>query len=106
MAQAFFFPILFLKPEEDMHPVMCPPFSLVPRRWQTTTFDLATLATRHRLHLPYQVMDIMHGNCNFEIGVEADGLAEAVDLLHTTMFAMYLGGSSPTIAPFAASHSI
>jgi hypothetical protein len=106
MAQTFFFPILFLEPESDSTTVHCPPFRLAARRWETTTFDLATLATRHKLHLPYQVMDIMLGNCNLEIEVEADGLPEAIDLLHTVMFAMCLGGSSPAIAPFAVTHSV
>ncbi|MHB8308508.1 MAG: hypothetical protein ACYDDH_10625 [Candidatus Desulforudaceae bacterium] len=82
------------------------PFRLARRLWQTSTFDLATLATRHRLHLPYQAMDVMLGQCNVELAIQADSLDDAIGWLHSILLGLYIEGVSPTIAPFATSHGI
>jgi hypothetical protein len=38
----FFYPVLFLTPGFEGDAVECPPFRLVRRKWETSTFDLAT----------------------------------------------------------------
>lgn len=72
----FHFPVLFWRPAEEFDSVVEPPFALIRRKWETTVFDLATLASRHRLHLPYQLMDVLLSRCNLEIRVEAEDLGQ------------------------------
>jgi hypothetical protein len=74
--------------------------------WETTVFDLATLASTHKLHLPYQLMDVMLSQCNLEVQVEASDLNHAVDQLNSLFLGAYLTGASPSLAPFATSHSV
>ncbi len=104
--RTFHFPVLFWRPAEEFDSLIDPPFALVRRAWETTTFDLATLASRHQLHLPYQLMDIMLSRCNLEMLVQAEDLNHAVDQLNSMFFGAYLTGASPTFAPFATSHSV
>ncbi len=44
-----YFPALFLVPDFDGDRIECPPFRIAKRLWGTSTFDLATLATKHNL---------------------------------------------------------
>lgn len=46
MKEVYYFPLLFLRPEPTWDVVDEPPFQIARRLWQTSTFDLATLATR------------------------------------------------------------
>ena len=70
-------------------------------------FDLATLATEHNLHLPYQLMDVLlNGPANFKI--ESPNCAfknEAVSRLELFRTMLYLNGVTPFIIPFIATHS-
>ena len=102
----FHFPVLFWRPAEEFDSVVEPPFALIRRKWETTVFDLATLASRHRLHLPYQLMDVLLSRCNLEIRVEAEDLGQAVERLNSLFLGAYLVGASPSLAPFATSHSV
>jgi len=107
MNKTFCFPLLFLQPDIEWEVALIdPPFQLARRLWETSTFDLATLASRHRLHLPYQVMDVMLQQCNLELRVEADALDDSMEWLSSFLLGFYARGGSPTIAPFAATHSI
>lgn len=107
LAQRFFFPLLFLQPDfEWSEPIEVPPFRLARRLWETSTFDLATLASRHRLQIPYQVMDVMLARCNVEVAIQANDLEDAVDWLHCLLLGLYVERASPTIAPFATSYAI
>jgi hypothetical protein len=63
----FFYPVLFLTPDFDEPTIEHVPYRLARRKWETTTFDLATLATRHNLHLPCQAMDLFLSRCNMEL---------------------------------------
>jgi hypothetical protein len=106
MAAPFYFPLLFLAPrfESDLAHGR---YRVSPRRWETSTFDLATLATRHDLHLPYQVMDVMLAKCNLELAVlQALSREEAVECLDSFRVGAYLAGSSPFLAPFITTESI
>lgn len=55
MAARFHFPVMALAPGFDESALESPPFRLMRRAWDVSIFDLATLATKHRLHLPYQL---------------------------------------------------
>ena len=107
MTNTFCFPLLFLRPNAEWEiPLSDSPFQLARRLWETSTFDLATLATRHTLHLPYQVMDVMLQHCNLELRIEADNLDDAMGWLSSFLLGLYAEGASPTIAPFATTHSL
>lgn len=82
------------------------PFALVRRLWETSTFDLATLATKHKLYVPYQLMDVFLSNCNLELQAEADSLDQAVENINALFLGFYLTGVSPSLVPFATSHSL
>lgn len=105
MDAPFYFPLLFLVPrfERDLAHGR---YQVAPRRWGTSTFDLATLATRHDLHLPYQVMDVMLAKCNLELAVQAVSREDAVECLDSFRVGAYLAGCSPFLAPFITTKSI
>lgn len=103
---SFYFPLLFLRPQFDAELSMGR-YALTARKWSTSTFDLATLATRHDLHLPYQVMDVMLSQCNLELAIH--GVAsheEAVEYLDCFRVGAYVAGCSPFLAPFITTKSI
>jgi len=103
----FYFPLLFLVPGFEGPAIDCPPFRLARRKWETSPFDLATLATRHKLHLPYQSMDVFLSSCNMELCVQGKTtVIEAIDALNTLRVALYASGVSPFLCPFATTHSI
>jgi hypothetical protein len=103
---SYFVPLLFLRPAEESISVSRAPFRLVSRKWTTSTFDLATLATKHRLHLSYQLMDVLLAHCNLELEIDAPNFEAAIDALTAILLGMYLTGVSPTLAPFATTHSV
>ncbi len=104
--QSYYFPLLFLKPEASFISSTQFPFRLTRRQWSTSTFDLATLATKHRLHLAYQLMDVLLGQCNFELQVDAVDREQALESLSAILLGLYMHGVSPTLAPFVTTHSI
>src|ERR1039458_5630109 len=82
-------------------------FTFAMRRWETSLFDLASLATKHKLHLPYQLMDVFLGRCNCEVGVGGtDSLNEAKQAFESFRLGLYVRGVSPLICPFITTHSI
>ena len=106
MEASFYFPLLFLVPrfESDLASGR---YGVTARRWETSTFDLATLATRHDLHLPYQVMDVMLAQCNVELAIhQVVSHEEAVEYLDCFRVGAYLAGCSPFVAPFITTNSI
>jgi hypothetical protein len=102
--QAFYFPLLFLVPGFDDDTVEAGPFQIAKRRWRTSTFDLATLATKHKLNLPYQAMEMFLSSCNMElcIGGRAS-LEEATAAFRSFRLALYATGLSPFLSPFVTS---
>ncbi|MCX6611953.1 MAG: HEPN domain-containing protein [Acidobacteria bacterium] len=103
----FYYPLLFVTPAFDDEVVDCPPFHLARRKWDTSTFDLATLATKHKLHLPYQAMDVFLSRCNLELRISGKlSLAEANEAFQTLRVALYSSGVSPFLSPFVATYSI
>lgn len=105
--RGFFYPILLLVPDFEGPAVDCLPFRLVRRKWETSTFDLATLATKHKLHLPYQVMDVFLPRCNMELCISGMGsLTEASEAFQMLRVSLYSSGVSPFLCPFVTTHSI
>ena len=103
----YFFPALFIVPDFDTLGVERGDYCIVKRQWDTSTFDLATLATRHGLHLPFQVMDVFLSQCNTEICVKQQlSMENAFRKISSLKFALYANGVSPFITPFATTHSI
>lgn len=102
----FYFPVLFLVPDERFVDARVGDYGIAARRWQVSTFDLATLATRHQLHLPYLLMDVFLANCNLEVGVSADTVEEATTKARRLRAMLYLAGMTPFPLPFVATHSV
>jgi len=103
----YFFPALFLVPKFDAPIIERGHYCVAKRRWTTSTFDLATLATKHKLHLPYQFMDVFLSRCNLEICVrQKDSFEDAVAWLRSLKLALYGSGVSPFVTPFGTTHSI
>lgn len=104
---SYYFPVLFLMPDFEESQLERGHFALSTRKWQTSTFDLATLATRHKLRLPYQAMDIFLAHCNLEVRVSAVAtVEEAQRKFRALQVALYTSGISPFLSPFITSHSI
>jgi len=102
----YYFPILFLVPAFTSARVEHPPFTLVVRQRPVSTFDLATLEVHHKLHLPFQFLDVFLSRCGFEIAVDAPSLETAFLLLSQLRLNLYFTGLSPFLVPVAASHSL
>jgi hypothetical protein len=103
----FFYPLLFLTPGFEGNTVECPPFRLARRKWETSTFDLATLATKHTLHLPYQAVDVFLSRCNVELCVSgARSITDANEAFQRFRVALYSSGVSPFLCPFVTTYSI
>lgn len=80
--------------------------ALHKRKWRTSTFDLATLATKHKLHLSYQLMDVFLASANCELEIEAENCKAAIDIADLFKVMLYLNGVSPFVIPFIATHSV
>lgn len=104
---SYYFPVLFLNPCFDDVQLDLGHFALSKRKWQTTSFDLATLASKHKVHLPYQAMDIFLAHCNLEVRVSGVGTVEAaIDKFRALQVALYKNGISPFLSPFITNYSI
>lgn len=104
---SYHFPVLFLNPCFEEAELDLGHFALSKRKWQTTSFDLATLATKHKVHLPYQAMDMFLAHCNLEVRVSGVGtVEEAIAKFRTLQVALYKNRISPFLSPFISSHSI
>lgn len=102
----FYFPLLFWTPSAS-EDVEAAPFGLHPRRWDVSVFDLYSLvAEKHPIRMTAELMQIFLPNVNLEVSVDAVDHQEAIQRLDTLRVMLYLYGMTPTIAPFATSHSI
>src|SRR5215216_1929430 len=103
----YYYPILFLIPDFSEQEVERPPVRLAKRRWITSTFDLATLATKHKLNLPYQLIDVFLSHCNLELCLNGQSSIEQANATFEAFrLGLYASGISPFIAPFITTHSI
>lgn len=103
----YYFPILFLVPTFDKTHIGSSNIRIAKRLWETSTFDLATLATKHELHLPYQAMDVFLSRCNLELCVaKQKSLDEATAAFQSLRLTLYTEGISPFLSPFITTYSI
>jgi Apea-like HEPN len=106
MQASFYFPLRFLVPRFEAR-LRQGRYELAARKWGTNTFDLATLASRHDLHLPYQVMDVMLAQCNVELAIlGTPSHEESIEYLDAFRVGAYVAGCSPFVAPFITTESI
>jgi len=102
----FYFPQLFWTPS-SLEEAQTMKFSLHPRRWDVSIFDLYSLAAeKHPIRMTAELMQIFLPSVNLEISVDATDHAEAKRLLDILKVMLYLKGIQPTITPFATSHSL
>ncbi len=107
MRYSFYYPLLLLVPAFDSESIDCSPFRIAKRKWQTSTFDLATLAARHNLHLPYQLMDVLLSQCNIELSVgQHESLEEGNMASRAFRIGAYSVGLSSFSCPFVTTYSI
>src|SRR4051794_15504049 len=98
--RSYYFPALFLVPDFADNEIEAVPFRFIRRLWDTSIFDLATLATHHKLHLPYQTMDVFLSRCNMEICICDQPSREAAEALFECLrLALYVEGITPFLAP-------
>lgn len=103
----YFYPLLFLTPGFEDEAIRVSPFSLARRKWQTSIFDFATLATKHKLHLPYQAMDVFLARCNIELRVSGHATMEKANRSFNLLrVGLYASGVTPFLCPFITSYSI
>lgn len=104
---SYYFPCLFLVPAFEEDALESNLSAMRKRRWGTPIFDLATLATRHRLHMPYQVMDVLLQHCNLEVEVkDAEAYESAVTTIELIRAMLYVQDVGPFIVPFCTTHSV
>lgn len=98
----------FLLPEFEGDEIKYGNFSVAKRRWCTSTFDFATLATKHKLNLPYQLMDVLIGKCNSEVAVDGNNntFELATEAFQSFRLGLYLQGVSPFLVPYVTTASI
>ena len=102
----FYFPQLFWSPFSSEE-VQTETFSMHPRRWDVSVFDLYLLAAeKHPMRMTAELMQIFMPNVNLEISVDTTDLSEAKRLLDILKVMLYIEGIKPTITPFATSHSL
>ena len=102
----FHFPLLFWVPGSTEE-VNRSPFTLIPRCWDVSIFDLYSLvAEAHPIRIPAEMMQVFLPNVNLEIAIDGEDYQTACRLLDTLRAILYSQGLAPTIAPFATSHSL
>jgi hypothetical protein len=104
---SFYFPLLFLIPEFEGDSLVVGGYGLAKRKWETSIFDFATLATKHKLHAPYRLLDVILSSCNLEVSIEgALSREEAINTFENLRLGLYLESVSPFLAPYISTHSI
>lgn len=105
--QSYFFPCLSIAPKFDAAVLEFGEMAVRRRMFRTSTFDLATLSTRHTLHLPYQLMDVYLMTCTAELEIRgAEHFEQALDRLEIYRFLFYVHGVEPFLVPFCTTYSV
>lgn len=102
----FFFPCWIVIPKFEETTISSGRFAVSKRLWQTSTFDLATLATKHQLHLSYQMMEVLLSSANCELRVSATSREEAIEAADVLKVLLCINGVTPFVLPFVATHSV
>jgi hypothetical protein len=103
---SFFFPCLILEPAFEGDTIRVGEVAIHKRLWSTSTFDLATLATKHKLHLAYQIMDVFLSHVNCELEIQAAKIEAATTNAEIFKAMLYLNGTTPFVMSFVTSHSL
>ena len=102
----FYFPLLFLVTSSDGD-VDRNPFRLHPRKWDVSIFDLYTLAaSKNTNKLTAELMQLFLPKVGLEISILSPSLESACEKLDIIRAMLYVRLVTPTIAPFASSHSL
>jgi Apea-like HEPN len=105
--QSYFFPCLGIDPKFDEPLWESGNISVRRRLFPTSTFDLATLASRHTLHVPYQLMDVYLADCHLEFEIRgARDFQQAADQVQVVRMLFYLQGLAPFLVPFCTTFSV
>jgi hypothetical protein len=100
--QSYYFPCLHLSPEDGLQKVDLPTASLHLREWEISTFDFATLGSKHKLHFSWHLLEVLMHSCNLEIEIkDAKDISEAHIHASKLQAMLYLNGAPPFIMPFA-----
>lgn len=104
---SFYFPVVGPVPSFSESAIESAGFRFHKRLWETSTFDLATLASRHRLHFNWHLIDAFLSTTNCEIEViDASNFAEAQEQIDLLQSMLYLHLVAPFVTPYGATHSI
>jgi hypothetical protein len=103
---SFFFPCLILEPVFQGDTIRVGEVAIHKRLWSTSTFDLATLATKHKLHLAYQIMDVFLSHVNCELEIQATKVEGAIASAEIFKAMLYLNGTTPFVMPFITTRSV
>ena len=103
--QSFFFPCTALIPSFDQNFVRFGNISVHKRLWNTTIFDLATLESRHHLHLPRPLMELFLPHSSLEIEIRSETRENAQRKARIFQVMLYLQDTSTFLMPFLTNHS-
>lgn len=103
---SFFFPCAGLSAQIEAASFEAGSYTIHRRLWQTSTFDIATLASRHKLHFQWELMGALLSNVHSEIETRSEDHISATDDLRLLQTMLYVEGIAPFVAPLVVSHSI
>ncbi len=104
---SYFFPILGIRPGFQESLWESGEIAVRRRLFPVSTFDLATLATKHTLHIPYQLMDVYLPECQLELEVRgASDFQVAADRVQIVRMLLYVHGVVPFLLPFCTTYSV
>ena len=103
----YFFPCLGIETKFDEPLIELENLAIRRRLFPTSTFDVATLETRHKVHFPYQLIDVYLANCKTELEVRGvKHFEEAADRVQIIRMLFYLEGIAPFLVPFCTTYSV
>jgi len=105
--QALYFPLMHLLPDFEENSINYKSYSLSKRLYEVSPFDIATLATKHKLHLPYQLMEVSLQHCNVELAIhEIKSLTSAKSQFSSLKLFLYVNKLTPFQSPVITTYSI
>jgi hypothetical protein len=102
----YFIPMLMLSPDDKANDLIEGSFELLIRKWEVSIFDLATLATKHKLHLPYEIMSVFLNQCNMELLIHESDFKRVKIEANIMKAMLYLNGVAPFVCPYISTHSL
>ncbi|RUV16910.1 hypothetical protein [Mesorhizobium sp. M7A.F.Ca.MR.245.00.0.0] len=102
----FFFPCIGITKGPLIEDTAASPPYLLKRKWETTTFDIATLAAKHSLNFSWHLMDAFLSHVNYELVVMAGDRTQACEQADLCQAMLYVDGASPFIMALVCTHSV